>query len=645
MIFNYSSIFTMTLLLVIIFALYLVSAKSNNLKKIFIIVSIIYNFVYLVWRGFYTIPTNLGVLSLILSIVLLLAETLGFWQSTVFKMLFWKPFKGYDKLNKQFEKLPTVDVFIATYNEDIKILKKTITASLHLDYPKELLNVYLCDDGRRLEAKALAASLGVHYLSRNDNSHAKAGNINNALRHSKGEFVLLLDADMVPKSSFLKKTLGYFTDAKVGFVQTPQVFYNPDPFQFNLQLDKYIPNEQDFFMMDVQSGRANYNAVLHVGTNAVFRRSALDQIGGIPTGSITEDMATGMLLQNSGYKSIFVKDILCTGLTVENFSDLIVQRERWCRGNIQVYKKWNVFKLKGLDAIQKIIYFDGMLYWFFGVQKMIYIIFPIIYLLFGIVVINASIFDLLKFWVPAFAASILSFRLLSNNRRSISWSHIYEVAMAPYIAAAALMEAIFAKPIPFRVTPKGTSTQRISFAWKAAMPHLFVLVITGLGLAITWSKVPYGNTVSLTSVLLNTIWAIYNLYAVVLSIIVCIERPRKRGSERLLADEVVELSISGDTSFLLEDISETGMKLVCYEGAKQLKDVKKNTVVEIFSEEFGDIPGVIMWTNIQDDIAELGINFSELSSDAYIKIIKYIANNNSGYYENQNILSGMAEGI
>ncbi len=337
--FSVINVSIMLSMVVILFALFFGAKKSSLLRKIFILVTVLYNIIYLCWRTIFTIPIGFGIVSIIIGIILLLSEFMGFWQSLIFRILFWKPFQNHEFPPKDFEHQPTVDVFIATYNEDIKILRKTITGCLNIKYPKDLISIYLCDDGRRTEAKALCEELSINYLTRTDNKFAKAGNINNALKNSSGEFIMLLDADMVPKSSFLKKTIGYFVDEIVGFVQTPQVFYNPDPFQFNLGFNKKIPNEQDFFMFDIQGGRANFNAVLHVGTNAVFRRAAIDAIGGIPTGTITEDMATGMMIQAKGYKSIFVKETLCTGLSVETFSDLIKQRERWCRGNIQVTKK------------------------------------------------------------------------------------------------------------------------------------------------------------------------------------------------------------------------------------------------------------------------------------------------------------------
>ncbi|MEA4929726.1 MAG: glycosyltransferase [Candidatus Limiplasma sp.] len=613
------------LLLLVFFA---VAKKWPRWRVPFLFLSIGYNVVYLVWRIGYTLPLSYGVLSAVLGIILLLAECMGFFQSAVYRLLFVKPYRQQPRLLSEWPAPPTVDVLIATYNESLSILEKTLLACLNLDYPADRLQICLYDDGRRDEVRALCESLGVRYLTRDNSLHAKAGNLNSALAQTGGEYVLLLDADMVPKSYFLQKTLGYFLDARVGFVQTPQVFYNPDPFQFNLHFNRKIPNEQDFFMLDIQAARANYNAVLHVGTNAVFRRSALDAIGGIPTGTITEDMATGMLLQAKGYQSIFVREVLCTGLSVESFSDLIRQRERWCRGNIQVTKKWNPLTLKGLSTAQRIIYLDGLVYWFFGVQKMIYLLCPLIYLIFGTVILRASVHDLLLFWFPSYMASLLSYRALTNRSRSLSWSHIYEVAMAPYLAMAALVEAIFSRPIPFRVTPKGLNTARRSFAIRTSIPYLLLLALTVLGWVLTWTSIRGGNADSL---LLNAAWSLYNAIAVAMSILVCVERPRKRVAERITVDEPITVSTDPGVACHIVDISETGAKIVC-EPSTTPKTVGET--VDLTSPQLGTVEGKIIWKQSGGKKDTFAVVFNKNPLTVRRKVIKVISDQNKGYHDN-----------
>lgn len=621
----------MLIAVLLLIVLFLVAKKSSKWRRPFVIIAIVYNLIYLVWRTAYTLPFSYGLLSILLGVLLLLAECMGFFQSTVYRLLFIKPYQIKPRPLSEWSSLPTVDVLIATYNENISILEKTIIACLNLDYPTERLQIYLCDDGRRNEARALCDTLGINYLSRKDSLHAKAGNLNNALKQSKGEYVLLLDADMIPKSTFLQKTIGYFLDEKVGFVQTPQIFYNPDPFQFNLGLNQKIPNEQDFFMLDIQAARAGFNAVLHVGTNAVFRRKALDEIGGIPTGTITEDMATGMLLQAKGYLSIFVREVLCTGLSVESFRDLIHQRERWCRGNIQVTKKWNPLTIKDLTLAQRIIYLDGLIYWFFGVQKIIYLLCPLIYLIFGTIILHTSVYDLSLFWVPSYLASVLSYRALTNKSRSLSWSHIYEVAMAPYLALSALVETIFSKPIPFRVTPKGLNTERTTFAVRTSIPYFVLLALTIFGWIITWKNMA-GGIGNVDSTILNIAWSIYNVIAIVMSILVCVEKPRRRVSERVATEEPIKIGLDNAASCRIVDISETGAKIECdqFSETDNLGDS-----VNIESELLRGVNGKVVWEEHKRGKKTIAIALNKHSLSAHKKIIKLISDKNKGYHDNQ----------
>lgn len=625
------ALYYMLFVVLLLIILFWVSKKKPKWRTLFVIISIVCNLIYLVWRVGYTLPLTYGVLSAVLGVVLLLAECMGFFQSAVYRLLFVKPYQFKPRTLNEWKSLPTVDVFIATYNESLTILEKTILACLNLEYPADHLHIYLCDDGRRNDARTMCDALGIHYLTRDNSLHAKAGNLNNALKQSKGEFVLLLDADMVPKSFFLQRTLGYFLDEKVGFVQTPQIFYNPDPFQFNLHINTKIPNEQDFFMLDIQAARANFNAVLHVGTNAVFRRKALDEIGGIPTGTITEDMATGMLIQSKGYLSIFVREILCTGLSVESFSDLIQQRERWCRGNIQVTKKWNPLTIKGLTPMQRVIYIDGLVYWFFGVQKMIYLLCPLVYLIFGTTILHASILSLLLFWFPSYLASLLSYRVLTNKSRSLTWSHIYEVAMAPFLALSAMMEAIFSKPIPFRVTPKGLSTERTTFALRTSIPYDILLALTILSWVVAWKNI-VSSIGNVDSLILNVAWSFYNVIAIVMSILVCVERPRRRAAERITIDEPVTIDVDLNASCRIIDVSETGAKIEC-DSFSETENV--GNTMNLTSKQLGSLDGKVVWTEHTKRKKALAIAFNKQALHARKKVLKLISDQNKGYHNNQ----------
>ena len=512
--------------------------KINNKNvKLLIIVDIIISTIYILWRGT-VIPTNLGIVSFILGLILFVCEFIGFMNFMNFQFIFFGKYKiiRKDLSVYNLDEAPLVDVLICTYNESLQLLEKTIIASTQMAYPKNKFKVYVCDDGRRDELKALCKKYGVNYITREDNQGAKAGNINNALKYIKGALFLVLDADMIPKKEFLQKTIGYFEDENLAFVQTPQCYYNKDMYQSNLK--KYIPNEQDFFMRDVQEARAYRGAVLHVGTNAVFRRKFIDEIGGYPTCSITEDMAVGMLLQAKGYDSIFINKVLVLGLSASTFGELVKQRDRWCRGNIQVFKHYNPFILKGLTPAQRICYVDGVLYWFSNLIKMFYIIVPILFLSTGIHFVESGFAELLNMTIPYILVQIFIFRILSPKSRRYMWTHYYEMAMAPHLSLSIIKE-MFGFEVNFNVTSKDIEIDRGYYEYDVVKPHLLILILGLLSLFIGLKLVEKGYIIKY-AYYLNAFLNIFNLIGIMRSLRVAYQVKVSEDEDRASIDEKME---------------------------------------------------------------------------------------------------------
>ncbi|MGE0529581.1 MAG: glycosyl hydrolase family 8, partial [Bdellovibrionales bacterium] len=210
---------------------------------------------------------------------------------------------------------PAVDILIPIYSEPLSILEKTVWAAMNIDYPNK--KVYVCDDSHQDSVKELTERLGGHYV-RGPKKHAKAGNMNNALTQSDGELVVIFDTDHIPVRTFLSETVPYFADENMGFVQTPHHFYNEDIFQRAFGTRDRIPNEQDMFNHAIQNGRDSWGGSFFVGSGAVFRRRAINEVGGFNYLSITEDIHTSQHLHAKGWKSAFVDKDLAVGLTAEN---------------------------------------------------------------------------------------------------------------------------------------------------------------------------------------------------------------------------------------------------------------------------------------------------------------------------------------
>jgi cellulose synthase (UDP-forming) len=231
-----------------------------------------------------------------------------------------------------------VDVFIATYNESAEILERTIVGAKGIDHQD--LRVWVLDDGARPWVKELATELGALYVQRIKGRHAKAGNVNNGLKHAlttgrRPEFILLLDAAFIPSRIILKRTLGLFDSPDVGIVQTPQHFFNPDPTQSNLLCATVWPDEQRFFFETLLPSKDAWGAAFCCGTSAVFRVKALEAASGLATETVTEDMLTSFKFEEHGYRTILLNEPLSIGLAPEGLQDYVSQRARWCLGAIQ----------------------------------------------------------------------------------------------------------------------------------------------------------------------------------------------------------------------------------------------------------------------------------------------------------------------
>ena len=513
---------------------------------------------YLLWR-LSAVPFRSGKAAWILGSILYLAEVFGAAAFMNFQYLFSGTYRLEKmELNQREEGgVPFVDVLICTYNEPLHLLRMTIAAAVNMEYPSQSFRVHVCDDGQREELRRLCREYEVGYISRSERHGAKAGNINHAIQKIQGELFAVLDADMIPTREFLRKTAGYFADPELAFVQTPQVYNNQDMYQYNL--GRGMPNEQDFFMRDIQEARAARNAVLHVGTNAVFRREMVLELGGYPTCSISEDMAVGMLLQAAGYRSVFVNEELVYGLSATTFTEIVKQRDRWCRGNLQVLRHFHPMKIKGLTFSQKIAYLDGGMYWYDNIQKMIFLLCPLIYLLTGIPVLQCEAENLLAFFLPYLLGQILVFRVLSPGTRSVRWAHYYEVAMAPYLSLSVVKELLKRKT-GFNVTAKENLQDRRIFHGEIAYPHIILLALTAAAWGAGLVRSGFG-AMDPYSVLLNLGWSWYNLNGIVMALRVAWQKPMLRKTERIAVQSRQPVGIqvgSQKTSAVLLDISGLG---------------------------------------------------------------------------------------
>ena len=623
----------------------------RDVIRVLIATDILFGVYYLAWRYAYSI--NWSVLPFALA--LLAAETYSFVDSLLFGVTMWR----LKERGEPPPRLPhaTVDVFITCYNEPVELLCRTVRAAKAIATPHR---TYLLDDGDSTAMKQMAAEEHVDYITRSKDwrhrpRHAKAGNLSNALMQTDGEFVLILDADQVPRPHILERTLGYFRDEGVGFVQTPQVFYNVpkgDPFG----------NQAPLFYGPIQQGKDGWNAAFLCGSNAVLRREALlqlgvvgyvramqDNLGGVlrmahrlfsklladgrhssdprsramleqlrraaadaeasrrdgdslqevtfrfqrridgiaralvnedvqqiradlaavatitsdlqdlpelaevdevafhalnrhewsPLGavevvrtmvqaidldradeaqpilplatiSVTEDMATAMRLHGLGWRSVYHHEVLALGMAPEDLRSSLQQRLRWAQGTIQVLLRDNPLFVPGLRLGQRLMYLATMWGYLSGFASVIYLVGPMIFLVFGLSPVSSWSPDFFWHLVPYLLLNQLLFTVVGWGKQT--WrGRQYDLALFPlWIQAftSAVANVFFHRPLGFVVTPK---VRQSGVHLRLIGPQLVAIALLVVAIVIGLLRLMLGVTNELGPTLINIGWASYDL--------------------------------------------------------------------------------------------------------------------------------------
>ncbi len=451
---------------------------------------------------------------------------------------------------------PTVDILIPTYTEPEDIVKTTAVACKQIDYPADKLNIYIINDGstvnrrnnpatseaawaRHYTLRKIAGRIGVHYLTREQNNHAKAGNINAALAHTNGELVLILDCDHVPTRDILKATVGRFlADPKLFLVQTPHFFINPTPVEKNLSSAGSVPSENDMFFRTMHLGFDSWNSSYFCGSASLLRRTYLEEVGGVSGDTITEDAETSLQLHAKGYNSVYINRPMVCGLQPETFNDYITQRTRWAQGMVQIFILKNPLTIKGLTWPQRLCYFNSCVFWFFGIPRIIYFLAPSAFLMFGLKVYHATMTPILAYAVPHLFSTFFIMDFLYGRSRKPLFSEIYETVQALVLIPAVLGVILHPRKPTFKVTPKGQTNLEESLN-PMAVPFLAIIIINSIALSMAvykWIYFPvYRDVITVTGV-----WCVYNTFLVIVSMGAFWERKQVRYYHRISASGKVD---------------------------------------------------------------------------------------------------------
>jgi cellulose synthase (UDP-forming) len=446
--------------------------------------------------------------NIFLYILLIIADgigilaVMGLWFTILFDVLIPDHHRVHETGGDMsfLKDVPTVDILITVAGESLDVIKKTAIHAKNIEYPHK---TFILDDLRSTQVKELAEQIGVEYLTRDKNIHAKAGNVNNGLKNvSNAEFFVILDADQVPKKNFISVLLPYMSDKKVAMVQSPQHFVNKGNF-----IAQGTSEAQDIFYKYVCPAKNASNSAFCVGTNMLFRRKAIDEAGGIAQVSHSEDIWTSYRLHELGWKTLFVNEILAEGYAPDTISSYFKQQQRWAKGGLSMLFEKNPFASSKLTLDQKLQYFLSNSFYLVTITIVAYLLFPIIYLLFDIKPLHT---DASLLWILHYAPYVLMYYSLSwllLGRIKISMISVSIASFYPYLLA--FFSILRGGKEAWVATSSVNRKKEPLMKW--IWPHVLLIILTLFSLFIGWY-----NPIEFWTTLFYSLLACWNLYLLVL---------------------------------------------------------------------------------------------------------------------------------
>lgn len=607
-------------LLLFIPALYLRRYVGTQVTLVLIAISIMASTRYLIWRLTVTLGTDLTSTDFMFGFGLLAAEFYA-WMVLMFGFFqtIWPLRRKPLTLPVNTKSWPTIDILIPTYNEPLSVVRPTVMAALALDWPSDKLNVYILDDGRREEFGKFAAEVGCGHITRDNNRHAKAGNINQALPKISGELVAIFDCDHIPTRSFLQLSIGWFlADPKLAMLQTPHHFLSPDPFERNLGVFREVPNEGELFYGLVQDGSDFWNATFFCGSCAVIRRDMLLEVGGVAVETVTEDAHTALKLHRRGYNTAYLGIPQAAGLATESLSAHVGQRIRWARGMAQIFRVDNPLLGRGLTFAQRICYLNAMMHFFYGLPRIVFLTAPLAYIFFEAHVIQASADLIAAYSIPHLIHANMANSRVQGAHRNSFWAEVYETSLAWYMLVPTTLALINPKFGKFNVTAKGGQVLDEYFDWKIATPYIVILGLNLSGLFIGIGRLFWWNTHEQGTVFLNLIWTVYNLVILGATLAVAQEARQVRSSWRVDMELPAMLLLPNGRTLKCktQDFSEGGVALILPVAIDLEKGAQVNVSLFRGDREFS-FPSIAVFNQGQT----FRVRFDELSLENYRDLV------------------------
>ncbi len=464
-------------------------------SKMFLVANVIFAAIYFIAITFFFQHGNP-----ILFAALILGEVFHIWQIIGFSLTTWNP-KKTRVFNNKFDR--SVDVFVTVAGEPVEVVEETVRAAKQMNYPAFSIHIlndgYVAKKDNWQDIEKLARRLEVNCITRRIPGGAKAGNINNALRVTNAPYIVVFDADHVPKRSFLQKTMGYFADERMGFVQTPQFYKN----QATNTVTQTAWDQQSLFFGPIMKGKNRSNSVFMCGTNMVLSREALDEVGGMCEFNIAEDFLTSLFIHEKSWQSVYVDEVLAEGLAPEDFLSYYKQQFRWTRGSLEVIFRYNPLFRRGLTFAQKLQYLSSASYYLSGVVVLIDALIPLLFLFTGLTAITTSSMTLALIFIPYIFLSLYLLQRTSNY--SYTFRAIAFSISSFYLQIRALIAVLLNQKTSFVVTSKSAIQGNFLYL---SIPHIIYTVLVVAGVVVALGREGFSN-----SFVANSAWAVVNIVA------------------------------------------------------------------------------------------------------------------------------------
>ncbi len=420
-----------------------------------------------------------------------------------------------------------VDVLIPVYGEPLEEIQATAVAARDM---YGLHQTYILDDGKSDAVAEMAAKVGVHYVRRPTNEHAKAGNVNYALNQTDGDYFAILDADFVASPRFLYETVPFFENDNLAFVQTPQYYDNVGNF-----VSTGANFMQHVFYSLIQSGKNRFNAAFCVGTNVIFRRSAIAAIGGMYDKSKSEDIWTSLALHEHGYESIYIPHVLAIGKTPETLKAYFKQQLRWATGSFEIFLRHNPLLARKLTAEQRLQYFGTTSYYFVGFSVFLLLLLPPLQIYFNLSPINTDI----PFWQWALLYSgfyVTQLLLAFYTQGGLKLKTLLLANASFPIYVKAFFNALRGRDIAWQAT-NAVGSYDSPFNYVRIQMYIFLFLLLTSVVGVVKSAYTQSYSVSLAWNILNTLIFGYFMYAA-LSESHRLRRERRQERKRLKAHKL-----------------------------------------------------------------------------------------------------------